>query len=316
MAPTTLGKWVVWVLLNPLASLVAMLLLWQYADEWSFVVKTSVGFIGALVYIALRPRPKRNKALWRSLGASPADSRVQRELGLAVRNNAQLETRTTPLIVFSYEIKENTNCEGGGGGVGGGGATKKGILSSLHCLCQHDASEFLDHAFAFATPDFDTIPALYVGDVSTMDSRGRISGKCSSSTWWFGTAQLTSALPLVRITLHLLGGIMQYSRPLLMQLIQRKSRAAVILQRPIQNHSANMKQKGVFAAAIKTGALIVPIIVDRRKKGEVILGNPITTTKTEVPTAEEVRSLAIAFGSELKKAYAKMTREQLLLVDL
>lgn len=306
MAPTTVGKWVVWVLLNPLASLVAMLLLWQYADEWSFVVKTSVGFIAALVYIALRPRPKRNKALWRSLGASPADSRVQRELGFAVRNNAQLETRTTPLIVFSYEIKESDAACG----------PKKGLLSSFHCLCQHDASEFLDHAFAFATPDFDTIPALYVGDVNTMDSRGRISGKCSSSTWWFGTAQLTGALPLVRITLHLLGGIMQYSRPLLMQLIQRKSRAAVILQRPIQNHSANMKQKGVFAAAIKTGALIVPIIVDRRKKGEVILGNPITTTKTEVPTAEEVRSLAIAFGTELKEAYHKMTRDELVLVDL
>jgi hypothetical protein len=287
-----------------------MVLMWRYADEWSFVMKTSVGFIAALVYIALRPRPKRNKALWRSLGASPADSRVQRELGLAVRNNTQLESRTSPLIVFSYEIKE------GCGGEGGGVTSKKGLLSSFHCLCQHDASEFLDHAFAFATPDFDTIPALYVGDVSTMDSRGRISGKCSSSTWWFGTAQLTGALPLVRITLHLLGGIMQYSRPLLMQLIQRKARAAVILQRPIQNHSANMKQKGVFAAAIKTGALIVPIIVDRRKRGEVILGNPIPTTKTDVPTAEEVRSLAIAFGHELKEAYQKMTREQLVLVDL
>jgi hypothetical protein len=302
---STFGKCVVWVLLNPFASLLAMILAWWYADEWSFVVKTSVGFIGVLVYIALRPRPKRNKALWQSLGATPADRRVQRELGLAVRNNAQLETRTTPMIVFSYEIKESPI-----------GCSKEGLLSKFHCLCQHDASGFLDHAFAFATQEFDSIPALYVGDTTTMDSRGRISGKCTDSTWWFGTAQLTGALPLVRITLHLLGGIMQYSRPLLMQLIHRKSRAAVILQRPIRNHSANFKQKGVFAAALKSGALIVPVIVDRRGRGEVIVGTPISTTKTDVPTAEEVRSLAVTFGTELKGAYQKLTREQLVLVDL
>ena len=310
-----------WVLLNPLTSLAAIMVAYWYLNQWSFVVKTTVIFIGILLYIALRPRPKRNSSLWRTLGGkSPVDGRVQRELSLAVRNNVVLATRTSPLIVFSYEIKADDDVSSpltpNTTSHHKISSSTTSLLRLVHRLSQHDAGAFLNHAFAFATPEFDAVPALYVGDPNVMDHRGRLSGKGTSVTWWFGPSQLADALPLVRVTLHMLGGIMQYSRPLLLQLLQRKARAAVILQRPIQCHSANLKQKGVFAAAIKSGAIIVPVIVDRRKRGEVILGTPLTVAKEEIPTAVAVRALAVDFGEELKRCYSQLAQESLVLVDL
>jgi hypothetical protein len=134
--------------------------------------------------------------------------------------------------------------------------------------------------------------------------------------------QLAYKLPVARVSLWLLGGIMQYSRSLLLQLLKRKSSGsssssnmAVVLQPPIRWHTASVSGKGVFAAALKTSTPIVPALV--LANGEIVLGNQISAGAEAIatPTGDQVRLLSTQVAVELQNLYQRTTGSPLIITN-
>lgn len=112
---------------------------------------------------------------------------------------------------------------------------------------------------------------------------------------------------------------MEYSRGLLLQLLKRKAKrplvAIVLLPAPVRgNHpfvEMHIDQKGIFAAALKTGATVVPAIV--LANGSVAYGPAIPTDEqgVAVPSPDQVRKLCGAFGEELVLLYKSVANSEL-----
>lgn len=135
-------------------------------------------------------------------------------------------------------------------------------------------------------------------------------------------------LPLARLALWFLGGLMQYSRGLLLQLLKRRTSqnvVAIVLLPPPEcqrekdgstNYVVSLNHKGIFAAALKTGAVVVPALVS--SNGTVDYGNCVPLHVVErgrggseqqavpIPTPDQVRKLATAFSEELVQLHTKV----------
>ena len=123
-------------------------------------------------------------------------------------------------------------------------------------------------------------------------------------------------LPVARVALWLLGGLMRYSRSLLLQLLKRKANfVAIVLEPPVSRAPdgtfyVTLKNKGLFAAAIKSKATVVPAVVSG--DGSIDFGNAISAADSiPVPTPDDVRALSTAFGTELAALFANVTKKEL-----
>lgn len=146
----------------------------------------------------------------------------------------------------------------------------------------------------------------------------------SQSTVMYVCRDLTDRImfwmPLTRLVLWFMGGLVEYSRGLLLQLLKRKtansgSTLAIVLLPPIrktgEGRSVDLHHnKGIFAAAIKTGAVVVPALVS--KTGMVDYGACQAAIKpTPLPTPDQVQQLAALFASELVALHEKVTGKTL-----
>ncbi|CUI14739.1 membrane-associated protein, putative [Bodo saltans] len=135
-------------------------------------------------------------------------------------------------------------------------------------------------------------------------------------------------LPLARLMLWMLGGLMEYSRGLLLQLLKRKAKrpllAIVLLPAPVvapgrqSCATLHIEQKGIFAAALKTGSPVVPAVV--LADGSVAYGKVVTPCAESdadkngvvlIPSPDQVRRLSTAFGEELVQLYKSVANIEL-----
>ena len=157
------------------------------------------------------------------------------------------------------------------------------------------ARDVLSHAFAYSGGAFAHSTTLYV---------------CDSSH-----EALLYKLPVARSALWLIVGVMQYSRGLLLQLLKRRGNViAVTLQPQVRGHMASTSRKGLFAAALKSNASIVPALV--LTSGDIVLGNAVATSApTATPSPDQIRALVAEFAVELKSLYKATTGSTLQLIN-
>lgn len=144
-----------------------------------------------------------------------------------------------------------------------------------------------DHAFSFAAPVFEKSTVL-VQEPRTL-------------------------LPLVRLALFRLGGIIAYSRQALLQLLKKKKlQGPIVVAMPRlteKDTKVAIANKGAFAAAMKTGALLVPAVVT---DSGVTLGKAVSPgASVAVPEAAAVRDLVGEFGKSLAAAFESATGKRL-----
>jgi hypothetical protein len=229
------------------------------------------------------------------------------------RRNALLWRALAPL-------RASSSLPVGGAGGNSRGSTPRSPLDDLKGNCiivsipVSSALDVLDHALAFGGDD-----------ASVQLSYSTVMYVCRTSTertmFW---------LPLARLALWLLGGLMEYSRGLLLQLLKRKSGrplVAIVLLPPAVRSAGgtastsscavlNIQQKGIFAASLKTGATVIPCLV--LEDGTVTYGKridpPSTANQLEgvaVPSPDQVRRLSTAFSEELSILYKNVTGTKL-----
>jgi hypothetical protein len=117
-------------------------------------------------------------------------------------------------------------------------------------------------------------------------------------------------LPLSRLAMKLLGGIVPYSRNVLINLLKRKGAAPVVVTypEPIRQGASGselvLASKGPFSAALRTGATLVPCVVlddGVPHFGEAVPGMPAD----QAPAPEAVIALAGAYAAKLEQLHAK-----------
>lgn len=116
-------------------------------------------------------------------------------------------------------------------------------------------------------------------------------------------------LPLFRVFMWLVGGIVPYSRTVVINLLKR-NRCVVVVSYPSavkpagSNLSLELQHKGVFAAALKTGASIIPCVTF--ENGGMHLGEPVKVANTEtVPTPDSVTDLSKRYAAAVAALYTK-----------
>lgn len=120
-------------------------------------------------------------------------------------------------------------------------------------------------------------------------------------------------LPLSRLAIHLLGGVVPYSRSVVINLLRRKNATPVVVASSDVFEAASgglrltLANKGVFAAVLRTGATVVPCLVT--DDGVAHFGAPIaaTTDSSDAtsPNPEQVVAFANKYGAALLALYNK-----------
>ena len=116
-------------------------------------------------------------------------------------------------------------------------------------------------------------------------------------------------LPLSRAALWWLGGVLPYTRTVLQNLL-RRSRAPTVLVYPTpptsggtgagRSYGLLLDKKGVFAAALRHGSLVVPCLSPG--DGRLLCGAPVGGCEVvDVPAAADVTAVATAYAGNLQK---------------
>lgn len=282
------------IVLHPASSVVlAAALCSAVVFHAPFISKVLLLFFGVLTYMILRPGARRNKSLWRALSRhGPSNQAAQP--GRADGGASSCQRRCIDVASLKG------NCV---------------IVSIPVC----ESIDIIDHALAFSEH------AASFSAATSLLSNSTVMYVCRKplerAIFW---------LPLARLMLWLLGGLMEYSRGLLLQLLKSKSNhpllAIVLLppptktSPPLNNKSSSTKgataagyqltiqQKGIFAAALKTGATVVPALV--QPNGTVAYGKSMEAEAKEgiaVPSPDQVRHLSTSFAAELSQLYKDIT---------
>lgn len=126
---------------------------------------------------------------------------------------------------------------------------------------------------------------------------------------------LTARHPAARVCLALLGGVMQYARPALLQLLRRPTSAVIVTlpsavsTPPGGSLRVHLRNKGVFSAVLRSGAALVPSVVFA--DGSVVVGKVLPTTGggtaagIAVPTPEQVVVLTKEYATALQALYSR-----------
>jgi hypothetical protein len=119
--------------------------------------------------------------------------------------------------------------------------------------------------------------------------------------------ELVLKFPLARFLLWLVGGLVPYTRGTLLHLLKRKTvnpNQVIVVSQNLSGSTIQLKNKGAFAAALKTGAAIIPALM--LPDGSVALG-PATsrTAQGAVPTIEEIIELATLHAAQLRELATK-----------
>lgn len=119
-------------------------------------------------------------------------------------------------------------------------------------------------------------------------------------------------LPLSRLAINLLGGVVPYSRTVVLSLLKRKTGggpAVVAYPEPVTaaaggNLQLVLASKGVFSAALRTGATMIPCLV--LEDGSAHYGRPVPVAAVDsAPAPEVVVKLAADYAAALEAVYAK-----------
>jgi hypothetical protein len=273
------------VVLHPASSVVVAALLVSLILHAAATSKVLLVFFGVLLYMCLRPSARRNNGLWRVLSQSSSNSKASGGAGggkhtalfSSSASSPQLESLRGNCVVVSIPVD-----------------------SSI---------DVLDHAIAFGrAPETSILSLSTVLYICRKPSERAI--------FW---------MPLARLMLWMLGGLMEYSRGLLLQLLKRKAKrpliAVVLLPAPVTTPgkklfaTLHIDQKGIFAAALKTGSTVIPAVV--LADGSVAYGSAVSTTSengdkgVSVPSPDQVRRLSSAFGEELVTLYKTVANVEL-----
>jgi hypothetical protein len=268
------------VVLHPASSVVVAALLVSIILHAAVTSKVLLVFFGVLLYMCLRPGARRNNGLWRVLSQSSTNSKASGGEG-GTRNALISSTASSPQLESL-----RGNC----------------VVVSIPVDSSIDV---LDHAIAFGrAPETSILSLSTVLYICRKPSERAI--------FW---------MPLARLMLWMLGGLMEYSRGLLLQLLKRKAKrpliAVVLLPAPVttpRNKSfatLHIDQKGIFAAALKTGSTVIPAVV--LADGSVAYGNAVSTTieNVSVPSPDQVRRLSSAVGEELVTLFKSVANVEL-----
>lgn len=162
-----------------------------------------------------------------------------------------------------------------------------------------------------------SLPVIIVsyplGDTDMVDHALAYSGSHFAHSGILSVCESTVMfrLPVARTALWLMGGVMQYSRALLLQLLKRRSGSiTVTLHGRITANSVSLNRKGIFAAAIKVNAVIIPAFL--KSDGALEFGMPVPAGGIhQTPTPNQVRDLAAKFADELKALHLKVRGAEL-----
>ncbi|KEG12803.1 hypothetical protein DQ04_01411050 [Trypanosoma grayi] len=133
---------------------------------------------------------------------------------------------------------------------------------------------------------------------------------------------LTSSfrLPLTRLALWKMGGVLEYRRGVLIDMMTRRNLGvAVILHGSLRDCDAGrstvrLQNKGMFGAFLRANALIIPAI--STSDGRVIFGSALSPPCSgEVPTPVEVRNAVRQFSEELQRLHVKVFGSTLVVDD-
>jgi hypothetical protein len=113
--------------------------------------------------------------------------------------------------------------------------------------------------------------------------------------------------PLSRFVINSMGGIMPYSRSVLLQLLGKRKHTVVVHHRIEVARGAastSLARKGVFSAALMRGAAVLPSIA--MEGGKVVFGDIIPAVdNVAAPTTEQVVQLAGRYSKNLTALYDK-----------
>lgn len=283
----TLLRYLFLLSLHPATSLVAIAIFLTFAYHTSIVLQLLLTFTVVLFYFVLGPRTRRNHHLWQSLALPCKSCPSERCAATLLTPDADGRNK----IIVSFPSDESL--------------------------------EIMDHALAFMEgPSASSSSGSGKKEEHTTTRRVHPLSQCTA----LYVARTASdhglfRLPLARVMLWLLGGLLQYSRGLLLQLLLRRrgSVVAVILQPPIRRRNGtswcSLEDKGVFAAALKGGASIIPAVVSTKRSFSgpmevtVAYGTPVTLSDEPnpiaIPMPNQVQALSKLFGVELQRLFTE-----------